>query len=232
MSPYDMLRSGRVLRDLPLRAAGYPSRHTPDGKLKIVFVAETIDPAVKLTAAAAGLFDSQDRLTAIWNATEQDLGGNTLLAALAVDPGTYRLRVAARDASGRGGTADYEVGAELGAAGPMKMSSLVLGLSRNGAFVPRLQFSTEPAAIAYLELYGGAPGTRISAAVEVAANAESAALLTAPLAIDPTGEEGRYLATGAIAIGSLPPGDFVVRAIVGIEGQAAGQVTRTLRKVK
>lgn len=232
MTPYEMLRSGRVLRDLPLRAAGFPSRHSADGKLKIVFVAETIDPSVKVTGAAAGLFDSRDRLVAIWNATDVDLGKNTLVAALAVDPGTYRLRVAARDASGRNGTADYEVTAELGTAGPLKLSSVVLGLSREGAFVPRLLFSTEPVAIAYLEMYGGTPGVRISAVVEIAQNADGPALLTTPLAIEATSEDGRYLATGAVAIGALPPGDFVVRAIVGIEGQAAGQVTRTLRKVK
>jgi len=232
MTPYEMLRSGRVLRDLPMRAAGYPSRHSVEGKLKIVFVAEAIDPAVKLAAAAAGLFDDQGRLTAIWNAEDADLGSSTILAALAADPGKYRLRVAARDAAGRSGTADYEVGADLATAGSMKLSSLVLGLSRNGNFVPRLQFSTEPVALAYLELYGGTPGAKIAAIVEVAQNVESAAILTAPLAIDPSGEEGRYLATGAVAIGALPPGDFVVRAIVGIEGQPAGQVVRTLRKVK
>ncbi|HEY7476192.1 MAG TPA: hypothetical protein VH679_14330 [Vicinamibacterales bacterium] len=232
LTPYEMLRSGRVLRDLPLRAAGFPSRHSPDGKLKVVFVAETIDPTVKLTGAAAGLFDSRDRLVAIWNAAEPDLGKNTLVAAVATDPGTYRLRVAARDASGRSGTADYEVTAELATAGPVKLSSVVLGLSRDGAFVPKLLFSTEPVAIAYLEMYGGTPGVRISAIVEIAQNIESPALLTTPLAIEATSEEGRYLATGAVAIGALPAGDFVVRAIVGIEGQAAGQVTRTLRKVK
>ena len=113
MTPYDMLRSGRVLRELPLRAAGYPSRHSVEGKIKVVFVAEAVDPAIKLAAAAAGLFDSQGRLIAIWNAEPADLGNNSLLAALAVDPGTYRLRVAARDATGRSGTADYEVVGEL-----------------------------------------------------------------------------------------------------------------------
>ena len=98
--------------------------------------------------------------------------------------------------------------------------------------MPRLLFSTEPVAIAYLEMYGGTPGVRISAIVEVAQSADGPALLTTPLAIEATSEDGRYLATGAVAIGALPPGDFIVRAIVGIEGQAAGQVTRTLRKVK
>jgi VWFA-related protein len=232
MTPYEMLRTGRVLRDLPLRTAGYPSRHTVDDKIKVVFVAESADPAIKLTDAAAGLFDSQGRLVAIWNAEPADLAANSLLAALAVDPGSYRLRVAARDASGRSGTADYEVAAELPVAGPMKLSSLVLGLSRNGAFQPRLQFTTEPVALAYLELYGGTPGTRLSAIVEVAQNVESPALLTTPLALEASGEEGRYLATGAVAIGALPAGDFVVRAVVGVEGQPAGRVYRTLRIVK
>jgi hypothetical protein len=108
----------------------------------------------------------------------------------------------------------------------------VLGLSRNGAFQPRLQFTTEPVALAYLELYGGTPGTRLSAIVEVAQNVESPALLTTPLALEASGEEGRYLATGAVAIGALPAGDFVVRAVVGVEGQPAGRVYRTLRIVK
>jgi hypothetical protein len=225
------LRTGRVVRDLPLRAAGFPSLHSPDGKLKIVIYAETIDPSVKITAAAAGLFDSQDRLVDIWNAAESDLGGNTLLAARAVDPGQYRLRLAARDSSGRGGTADYEVSAELVTAGSLKLSSIVLGLSRDG-FVPRLQFSTEPVATAYLELYGGTPGDRISAIVEVALNVDSPAMVSTPLIIEASGEEGRYRATGAVPIGALPPGDFVVRAVVGIEGQPTGRVLRTLRKVK
>jgi VWFA-related protein len=231
MTPYDMLRSGRVLRDLPLRAAGFPSLNSPDGKLKIVIYAETIDPAVKITAAAAGLFDSQDRLVDIWNAAESDLGGNTLLAARAVDPGKYRLRLAARDASGRAGTADYEVTAELVTAGSLKLSSMVLGLARD-KFVPRLQFSTEPVATAYLELYGGTPGDRISAIVEVAQNVDSPAMVSTPLIIEASSEDGRYLATGAVPIGALPAGDFVVRAVVGIEGQPSGRVLRTLRKVK
>lgn len=232
MTPYDMLRTGRVLRDLPLRAAGYPSRHSVEGKIKVVFVAEAVEPAVKLASAAAGLFDAQGRLIAIWNAEPPDLGNNSLLAALAVDPGTYRLRVAARDATGRSGTADYEVVAELPAAGPVKLSALVLGLSRNNTFQPRLQFTTEPVALAYLELYGGTPGARISAIVEVAQNIGGPAMLTTPLALEASGEEGRYLATGAVAIGALAAGDYVVRAVIGIEGAPAGQVHRTLRIVK
>ncbi len=39
------------------------------------------------------------------------------------------------------------------------------------------------------------------------------------------------IATGVVPIGTLPPGDYVVRAMIGLEGHAMTRVTRTLRKV-
>jgi hypothetical protein len=39
------------------------------------------------------------------------------------------------------------------------------------------------------------------------------------------------VATGAVPIGALPPGDYVVRAMVALEGHPATRVVRTLRKV-
>jgi hypothetical protein len=143
----------------------------------------------------------------------------------------YRLRVAAVDATGRSGTADYEFDAELAQTGSLKLSSIVLGLSREGGFVPRLQFGTEPVVIGYMEMQGGTPGTRVTAVLELASTLNGPALVEVPLAIKVTGE-GRYIATGALPIGGLAPGDYIVRAIVGLDGQAATRVTRTLRKIK
>lgn len=56
-------------------------------------------------------------------------------------------------------------------------------------------------------------------------------MVSLPLAIE-AGGENRYIATGVVPIGTLPPGDYVVRAIVGLEGQPMTRVTRTLRKVR
>jgi hypothetical protein len=50
-------------------------------------------------------------------------------------------------------------------------------------------------------------------------------------AVDPTGEADRFNVTAAIPLGALPPGDYVIRAIVGLEGQPEGRVVRTLRKI-
>ena len=82
-----------------------------------------------------------------------------------------------------------------------------------------------------MNLYGGSPGAPVSALLELAMTPNGPAPLAMPLAIAPTDTPNRYRATGALPIGQLPDGDFVVRAIVGIEGQPAGRVVRTLRKV-
>jgi hypothetical protein len=113
-------------------------------------------------------------------------------------------------------------------AGQLKLSSLLLGLSRDGGFIPKMQFAAEPVALAYLEIYGGIPGMPLIAALELATTLNGPAIVTVPLAIKFA--DSRYLATGAVPIGALPPGDYAVRAIVGVEGQPAGRVVRTLRK--
>lgn len=226
-SPREMLRTTRRFTDLPLRAAAYASQGERTGTVKVVALAETLDPAATIVSAAAALFDAKGRLAGQWTAGPEDLFKRPLLAAFAVEPGVYRLRVAAIDDAGRSGAADYDVAAELIEAGPLRLSALALGLLRNG-FVPRLEFGSEPVAIGYLEIYGAAPGTRVAASLELAASARTPPTVTVPLVLQPAGD--RYLATGAIPIGGLPPGDYVIRAVIGLEGQPAGHVMRILRK--
>lgn len=228
-SPREMLGVATVFSDLPLRAAGFASLDTDGKTLRVTTLAEAIEPGTKLTSLVAALFDRDGKLVANWVATDADLARSTVIGAMQVEPGAYRLRVAAIDAAGRSGTADYELSAELVPTGPLKLSSLLLGLSRDGGFVPRLEFSTEPVAIAYVEIYGGSAGMRVSATLEVARELNGPALLAVPLAISSTAE-GRYVAKGAVPIGALPSGDYAVRAIVGIEGQPETRVTATLRK--
>jgi VWFA-related protein len=230
VTPRSMLREARVFRDLPLRGIGYVSHNPEDGKLKVVCLMESAEPSVQLTAASAGLFDSDGRLVAQWTADAKALTGATVMGALVVSkPGTYRLRVAATDGGGRSGSADYEVAAEVPAVGPLKISSLVLGVSRGG-FVPRMLFGPEPVALAYLDIYGKADGA-ITAIAEIARSVDGPALSAAiPGAIRVAGEE-RAMAQVALPIGALPPGDYVVRVTVSAPGHPSARVVRTLRKV-
>jgi VWFA-related protein len=224
----EMLRAADGFNDLSLRATGYVSRNAADGTIKITFVAEPADPLVRFASAAAALIDDNGRIVAQWTATDAD--GTPMIGAMVVPAGTYRLRVAATDAAGRGGTADEQVIAALTPAGPLQLSTLVLGLSRGGVFVPTLEFGAEPVAIASFEIYGGAAGTPLFSALEVARTLDGPAIANLRLTLE-RAAEGHYVATGAIPLGALPAGDFAVRAAVGIEGHPAVRIVRTLRKV-
>ena len=229
-SPREMLSVDRVFRDLPLRASGYVALDADGKSLRVVTIAEPVDASAKLGSLVAALFDRDGKLVSHWTATAEELQRSPVIGAMPGEPGAYRLRVAAIDATGRSGTADYDLDAEIVQTGPLKLSSIILGLSRDGRFMPRLQFSAEPTAMAYLEMYGASPGTRIASTLELASTMNGPALVSLPLALEATGEN-RYVATGVVPIGTLPPGDYVVRVMVGIEGQPMTRVVRTLRKV-
>ena len=154
-----------------------------------------------------------------------------LMFAAVVPPGSYRIRLAATDASGRSGTADYDTTADLASAGGLKLSALLLGADAGG-FKPLLQFTNEPSAIATFEVYGKPP-SQLPLKLELAATADGPALLQAAPSGSGTKDPDRFVVSGVFPLASLAPGDYVVRAIVGTtESGGEGRVTRTLRKTK
>ena len=207
VTPRSMLREARTFRDLPLRAVGFVSNNPDDSRLKIVCMMEPAEASVQLAAAAAGLFDENGRLVAQWTADSGNLTATPVTGALvAPRPGASRLRVAATDVAGRSGSADYELVAALEPAGPLSMSSLVLGLSRAGTFAPRMQFGAEPVALGYVEIYGRAE-SGVSVTAGIARSPEGPALGPAvPGAVKPITGQDRYIATVAVPIGGLTPG--------------------------
>ena len=228
-APRDTLKDTKPYRDLPLRSASFISR-APDQKVMVVASIEPLDPAAKLTAVAAGLY-AGPRLVAEWIAKPDDLTAAPVRAGLLAAPGTYRLRVAAKDLTGKLGAVDSQVDAKLTAAGPLSLSSLVLGVpGATGGFSQRLEFSREPAAMLYFELYGGQTNMQLGAAIELATSVNGPAVATAAPKWGGTTEKDKFTATAQIPIDSLAPGDYVVRAIVGFDGQPEGRIVRTLRK--
>jgi VWFA-related protein len=226
-TPKDLLREATVFRDLPLRVTAFASQESGQKKLKVVALAEAVDPSVTLTAGAVALVDTAGRMEAQATVEPPQLKGGPVLAGMLATPGVYRVRFAATDDQGRAGTVDYELNAELRPAGSLQLSDLVLGLSRGG-FVPRMQFGAEPVALAIVEIYGGKPGQQVAATFELARTLNGPPLLTVAGVLAATGDH--HSATAAFPIGSLPPGDYCVRAIVGATGEAATRVERTLRK--
>jgi VWFA-related protein len=229
-TPQAMLRDGRMYRDLPLRVAAFASANPGDTNLKIVAIAEALDPMAAMTSAAFGLIDPRGRLVAQWTANERELARVPLASAGLAATGEYLLRVAAVDSLGRRGAADYEFEAALTSAGPVRLSALVLGVSRGG-FVPRLQFSAEPTVMGFFEMYGAlSEPAAASVAFEIAREPGGSAIARTPGVLTVSREPDWRRASGVLPLGALPPGEYVVRAVVSIGGRPAGEVSRTLRK--
>ena len=230
-TPLAMMKEARAFRDLPLRVTGFTSRESGSTMVRVVTLFDSPDPSAALDSAMVGLFDESGRMVASRQFSSAELTSFPVIAALSAPPGQYRLRVAAAEATGRGGAADYDVSAELISAGPLTLSALVVGLSREGRFAPRLEFASEASAIAYVEIYGGAAGEAVGAVFELARTANGPALIPLRGTFASTTDPDRFIVTAALPIGALTPGDYVVRATVAAQGKAGGRVLRALRKV-
>jgi hypothetical protein len=223
-----LLRGDASRSDLPLRVAAYASRHDGPLPAKLVVVVEPVARDARLTEAMLAVVGADGDVVGQWTARRSDLERVPMIAAVPVAPGTYRVRAAALDDAGRGGTAEYETSAALAGAGPVKMSALVLGVTGDAGLVPRLVFSTEPAATAYLEVYDAPPSAAVSVTVELASSLTGPAIASAAGKVS-AGRLGRMV-TASLPVAGLPAGDTLVRARVTVDGVEAGQVLSTLRK--
>lgn len=222
----ELLGSLEPVTDLPLRIGGFTVREAA-GRLRVGVVVETVDPSATVATSGALLIAGDGRVAGRWFAT--DASERPLLGAIAAPPGAYTLRVAAVDATGRPGVAEEAIDVSLTTVGPLSLGSLMLGVSRPEGMRPQLEFRSEPTAIASFDIYGGGPGMELKAALEVARDLDGAAIVTVPLALK-RADEGRVIATGAVPLGALAPGDYVVRGVIRVADGTTGRVIRTLRK--
>lgn len=239
----EMLRDDLLYRALPLRAVAYPSAgevaetppsgiEPPPGarKVKILAALEPVERGVKIVSAVFGLIDTRGKLVVQWTADSRELATVPVVTAGEASPGPYRLRVAAIDSNGRQGKVEYEFFATLTDAKPLTLSAMALGTSGDGGFAPRLVFGSDQSVVTYFEAYGAPPKPdSISVRLEVATSPDERALVTAvPRVL--TASPDRRMVIGALPIAALPPSDYVVRAIVSVDGRPVGRLLRTLRK--
>lgn len=228
-SPDDMIRVATVFREVPVRAIGLVSRMPSSKDLMVLALFEPEDPATKLTAAKVALFDEKGSLKANWNAQAKELASYPVAAAVPVAPGTYRMRVAVTDASGKGGTTDTNIRIQLTDAAPVTLGSLVMGTDQKS---PKLQFTaTDERVIGFLPIYGVTKDMKITAVYEVRESEAGPAVGTTDGNLLEMPGDARML-WGGFGLTPLAPGDYLLRVTVMVDGKEAGVVTRTLRKLQ
>jgi hypothetical protein len=82
-----------------------------------------------------------------------------------------------------------------------------------------------------MEIYGVPSTASVAVTLEVTPADTRPAVVTVPAIVKPASDAaGARVVIGVIPIASLPPGDFLVRALVSVDGTAVGRAVRTLRK--
>lgn len=233
VAPPAMLRVPDAFRELPVRATVVPTRVMgPEGEQIRLLVIASADPGVTLASGAMGLVAANNSINAV-GVSPEVLAARPLSLPMDTAPGTYRLRFAAVDSEGLGGTADVEVQAQLTSVGPFRFSGILLGAVRDNSLAPQLEFSSEPAALAIAELYGNlaASGT-LNLWMELAQTPDGPALQTIAPGGEATAEPDKAMIIGEVPLADLAPGDYVVRLHIEVQGLPERVVMRTLRKVQ
>jgi hypothetical protein len=161
-------------------------------------------------------------------------------ATLLVDPGQYTLRAALVDGDGRRGSVERPVRAYMTRMARFRATELLLGDDEGsqpaaGGVVPTVSgdLSGEQLHV-YFELFSDAPAgfEGASVAIEILPAGGSTAIDTVPASLQPAGNDPRCrAATGSIALGLLPRGSYLARAVVSLDGRRVGQMTRPFRVV-
>ncbi len=143
-----------------------------------------------------------------------------------------RIVAAAGEPNHPAGAVDYTFDAQLVTLGPLKFAGLVMGApDGKGGCTPKMQYSTEPAVCVVVEMYG-APTAPMTAKLEVV-GADGAVLVSENMGGSQTPQPDRFnLSVVTMPIEKLAPGDYTLRAVIGMQGAGEATIARTLRKTK
>ena len=234
-----VLRSPAANTQLPMRLSTYTFRDAAPNKVKLILAAE-IDPESmeKELDLAIGFAVFDEVGKAVLSGQERKIySANSDLPiryelAVAVDPGTYRLRLAAVDMAGKSGSVEREVPAFGMANHELALGDLILSSVREGRGndlrAPVVLRVADGQLATYTELYTNKPGALDDTKVtfEIADTADGPALQTSVAEIRERADQSMRQALAVVPVGALPPGRYITRAIFSRGDKSVGKLTR------
>ncbi len=223
---------------VPLHVTTYATRHPDNPKIRLVLSAEIARDveAPQQVSVAFVLIDGRGKVVA--SALQKPLlvprrvpGPVGYVASATVDPGEYTLRLAVRDADGRTGSVEHKARARLNDAAPVQASDLMLAdedPGEPGKWQPSVGAQAAGEISGYLELYSSDKQALENAAVrfEIGETAESPALVVGEARASGPPQNGRRAVTARVALGLLPPGPYVARALVTSSNRTSVRLVR------
>jgi VWFA-related protein len=241
----ETLRAPLQASDIGVKVSTYTLRDPSSQKLRVLVAAE-IDRSVNANASAALgfiLFDANGKAVASQiepgiprPPAGQERAQLYVGTVLAEAPGLHTLKLAIVDDRGQRGSVEHTFRAQLSSAGQVRSTDLLIaesGTRPDGFVLPAVagDFSSDYLH-GYIELYSDAPDVLEQASVmlEVAGDEQGRTLDSTQARVLPMGtERTRRAAEAAVPIALLPPGDYVARAVINVNGRKSGQISRPFR---
>lgn len=231
--------------DIPLKLTTYTFQDPASSRLKILLAVE-IDRSLNAQENVSLGYVMLDnlgragasRLQRTVAAPVDSLRRVQQWVGAAVAPaGTYTVKVAVVDDSGRRGSVERTINARLNAFGQLRATDLLVAdnTTQNAGDAPPPVAAdlTGDELHAYFELLSEAPEqlTNATVRIEVAQSETGRAIESAPARLQAAerAEGRRRTAEAGVPIGLLPPGEYVARAVISVGGRKVGQVIRPFR---
>ena len=239
------LRDPLLATEIPIKLAAYSFRDPNHDKLRLLIAAEidrSTNAGGQLSAGYVVVdFDGKliaSQMDASLQAIRSRDGLNQrYFSTVLADPGKYTIKFVAVDDANRRGSVELLTDAHLTAAGPLRVTDLLIVDGTAGA-----EASPQAPIVGgdirgktlhgYLELFADSAEALNDASVtlEIAQSESSPALERVPVQLATTKESVRCrIASARINLAMFPPGAYVARAVIAIGLDAVGQVTRPFK---
>src|SRR5439155_15567671 len=220
---------------LPLRVASFALQGPERNKVQLLIHADigTDYPASKVVSVGYVITDRDGRLVDNRAADMRLLPVMTgvpsalqYTAGASVSPGDYTMKLAVVEGE-RIGTVEHAIHAALPAAGPLTLSELMVGgpIEVGELLTPTIGYQVTFGTVhGYVEAYGSNTDD-VTMEYEVAASPEAPALVNVDVPPRPAGDT-RVIFSRTIPIHQIPPGKYVLRAILSSAGRSIATLTR------
>jgi len=153
--------------------------------------------------------------------------------SIKIDPGRYRLRVAALDADRRGSVMELPLVAGLRALGPFQTSDLIVGAAGTDRIQPAARIPRGAGLVAIAQLYAddARDFDRAELILQLASDGRIQPLST-PMTLIGSADVPIRAAKATLEIGALPPGRYTASAVLHIAGKPVGKVSRAVEIVR
>jgi VWFA-related protein len=240
----DIVRSPLPATDIGLKLNAFSMKDAETGKVRVLMVVEIDRAANPDGHVRLGYVLTDGDGRAVASEIDRDVkapiqSNKTQIYTvfmLSDRQGPHTLKVAVLDDVGRKGSVEHNFTAGLTTLGELRAADLLLaeGVENGGPVIPSIggEF-TSGVVNTYIELYSDVVETLKSMTVmfEVSANEDGRAMDGAVGRVKQSTTESpdRRALEASFKTTLLPPGDYVVRAVVSANGKQVGRVTRPLR---